>query len=98
NTPRLAEYMTALASGAPPSRAVEMLNGLIRTQERLMLGLRLDDPLLLETVRGAVDHEALDRLVRLGLVRRVRRDGGPALALPRRGRLLGGGVTAELLA
>src|SRR5262249_30904566 len=54
NTPRLAEYMTALASGAPPSRAVEVLNGLIRTQERLMLGLRLDDPLLLETVRGAV--------------------------------------------
>jgi oxygen-independent coproporphyrinogen III oxidase len=97
NTPRLAGYVKALASGVPPAREVEALDGEIRSQERLMLGLRLDDPLLLDTVADAIDDEALDRLVRLELVRRVRSDGRAALTLTHRGRLLGGGVTAELL-
>ncbi len=65
-----------------------------------MLGLRLDDPLPLDRVRSAVDEEALARLVRLGLVEPVAGDGRPGrtLTLTPRGRLLGGGVTAELLA
>jgi len=56
------------------------------------------DPLPLEPVAAAVDEQALGRLVGLGLVRRVRSGGAPALALTPRGRLVGGGVTAELLA
>jgi hypothetical protein len=43
-----------------------------------------------------VDSEALLRLEGLGLAERV--DGGAALRLTERGRFLGGGVTAELLA
>jgi putative oxygen-independent coproporphyrinogen III oxidase len=98
NTPRLGAYVTALASGSPPSREVEVLDDDVRVRERLMLGLRLDDPLPFEPVASAVDRDALDRLVRLGLVQNVHGDGRPALALTPRGRLLGGGVTAELLA
>ena len=98
NSPRLAAYMSALVAGTPPAREVEALDGEVQARERLMLGLRLDDPLPLEPVATAVDEQALGRLVGLGLVRRVRSGGAPALALTPRGRLLGGGVTAELLA
>jgi ribosomal protein S19E (S16A) len=59
-----------------------------------MLGLRLDRPVPLAEVAGAVEPGALDRLERLGLVERT--DG--SLGLTRRGRFLGGGVTAELIA
>jgi putative oxygen-independent coproporphyrinogen III oxidase len=98
NSPRLAAYISALAAGTPPAREVETLDRDVQARERLMLGLRLDDPLALEPVAEAVDQRALGRLVGLGLVRRVRSGGAPALALTPRGRLLGGGVTAELLA
>ena len=63
-------------------------------RERLLLGLRLDEPLELSSVDGAVDQDALARMERLGLAER--RNGG--LVLTRRGRFLGGGVTAELMA
>jgi hypothetical protein len=62
----------------------------------VLLGLRLDEPLSLAGLSEAVDAAAIERLERLGLVAR-----GPAedeLALTERGRFLGGGVTAELLA
>jgi oxygen-independent coproporphyrinogen III oxidase len=98
NSPRLAAYISALAAGTPPAREVETLDRDVQARERLMLGLRLDDPLALEPVAEAVDERALGLLVGLGLVRRVRSGGAPALALTPRGRLLGGGVTAELLA
>jgi oxygen-independent coproporphyrinogen-3 oxidase len=94
NAPRLAPYLAALASGRRPPRELEHLDGQTRLVERLMLGLRLDRPVPLADVAGAVESGALDRLQRLGLVERT--DG--ALALTRRGRFLGGGVTAELIA
>ncbi len=59
-----------------------------------MLGLRLDQPVPLEGLDGIVDNRELERLTRLGLV--VREQG--SLALTDRGRFLGGGVTARLLA
>jgi hypothetical protein len=63
-----------------------------------MLGLRLDEPLALAGLEEAVDEAALARLERLELATtrglRERR----VLALTTRGRYLGGGVTAELLA
>jgi oxygen-independent coproporphyrinogen-3 oxidase len=94
NTPRLAAYLATLSAGARPPREEEHLGGDVLARERLMLGLRLDRPLPLAEVRGAVDADALARLVRLGLVRRR----GDDLVLTSRGRFLGGGVTAELLA
>jgi len=92
NAPKLAAYVSALAAGKPPPRDLEELDTSTRLRERLMLGLRLDEPLALAEVGAAVDPEAFERLRRLGLVREA--DGG--LALTKRGRFLGGGVTAEL--
>jgi coproporphyrinogen III oxidase-like Fe-S oxidoreductase len=65
----------------------------VQRRERLLLGLRLDEPVPLAGVAGAVDMPALARMERLGLAEQ--RAGG--LALTRRGRFLGGGVTAELM-
>ena len=63
-----------------------------------MLGLRLDEPLPLDGLASVLDRAALVRLERLELVERGPASAGEALALTPRGRLLGGGVTAELLA
>ena len=60
-----------------------------------MLGLRLDEPLSLVGLEQAVDAAALERLEALGLADRDDREG---LRLTPRGRFLGGGVTADLLA
>ncbi|MDQ3874241.1 MAG: radical SAM family heme chaperone HemW [Actinomycetota bacterium] len=97
-TPRLAEYRAALAEGRRPPREEEPLDEATRVQERLMLALRLDEPVALADVNGAVDAESLERLERLDLAVRERREGGDQLTLTRRGRFLGGAVTAELLA
>ena len=75
----------------------------VRRAEQVMLGLRLDEPLPLAQLADEVDVAALGRLERLGLARTVPfgdRDAGPsaALALTKRGRLLGDAVTADLLA
>ncbi|HEX2044481.1 MAG TPA: radical SAM family heme chaperone HemW [Gaiellaceae bacterium] len=93
NTPRLAAYVAALAGGSAPPREEERLGEDVRARERLMLGLRLDRPVPLGDVGGALDAGALARLERLGLAER--RDDG--LLLTSRGRFLGGGVTAALL-
>jgi oxygen-independent coproporphyrinogen-3 oxidase len=93
-TPRLGRYLAALAAGERPEREVEELPTPVRRSERVLLGLRLDEPLPLDGLHDALDAGAVERLERLGLVAR----GGQALALTERGRFLGGGVTAELLA
>jgi hypothetical protein len=49
-------------------------------------------------VADALDRQALDRLTHLGLVERAENGRGEELRLTRRGRFLGGGVTAELMA
>jgi oxygen-independent coproporphyrinogen III oxidase len=95
-TPRLRRYLAALAAGERPPREVEELPPPVQRSERVLLGLRLDEPLALEGLSAAVDATAVERLERLGLVERGR--GGEELALTKRGRFLGGGVTAELLA
>jgi coproporphyrinogen III oxidase-like Fe-S oxidoreductase len=98
NTPRLAAYLEALSGGSPPPRELEILDDATRSRERLMLGLRLDDPLAFAGVLSAVDGAALGRLERLGLIRRLDVHAREMLALTPRGRMLGGAVTAELLA
>jgi putative oxygen-independent coproporphyrinogen III oxidase len=94
NTPRLPAYVAALHAGRRPERELEPLSLDVRRRERVMLGLRLDEPLLVDGLTGVLDVAALDRLQRLGLVDRA----GETLALTPRGRMLGGGVTADLLA
>jgi oxygen-independent coproporphyrinogen-3 oxidase len=95
NTPRLAAYMEALGRETAPEREIEPLSRDVRRRERVMLGLRLDEPLVLGDLAGVVDDGAVSRLELLGLVHRDadRR----TLALTPRGRFLGGGVTADLL-
>jgi oxygen-independent coproporphyrinogen-3 oxidase len=98
NTARLGVYLEALARGERPPRDLEPLPESVRLEERVMLGLRLDEPLLLSPVADAVDPVGLERVERLGLAT-VSRGGELAeVTLTRRGRLLGGGVTAEILA
>ena len=93
-TPRLGRYLAALQAGERPERELEELPPPVRDTERVLLGLRLDEPLSLAGLGGAVDAAAVERLERLGLVARE----GSSLTLTERGRFLGGGVTAELLA
>ena len=98
NLPGLGRYVEALGAGEAPPRELEPLDGRTRAEERLMLGLRLDEPLPLTDVEGALDREAAERLARAGLVELTRANGRSTVALTRRGRFLGGGVTVELLA
>ena len=94
NGPKLEAYVEALERGERPRREYEDLEPAVRRQERLMLGLRLDEPVPLGEVAAALDDEALGRLERLGLAER--REGG--IVLTQRGRFVGGAVTAELMA
>ena len=94
NLPSLAGYVGALTRGEAPPRELEPLDAETREVERLMLGLRLDEPFALAGAERVVDPDALERLVAGGLVERV--EGG--VRLTGRGRLLGGAVTVELLA
>jgi oxygen-independent coproporphyrinogen-3 oxidase len=94
NTPKLGRYLEALAGGATPEREVEPLDVDVRAKERVMLGLRLDEPLPLAGLDRAFDAAGLRRVQSLGLAL----EGAGTLRLTQRGRFLGGAVTAELLA
>jgi oxygen-independent coproporphyrinogen-3 oxidase len=98
NTPRLGRYLAALADGNRPERDLEPLEEDVRQRERVLLGLRLDEPLRLAGLDAALDRDALARLERLGLAERAGANGSETLVLTPRGRFLGGGVTADLLA
>jgi oxygen-independent coproporphyrinogen-3 oxidase len=100
NRPGLAAYLPALREGRRPPSDTEVIDPQTSTRERLLLGLRLDEPLRMATVEGAVDRAATERLVAGGLVELVEDDGegGARVTLTRRGRFLAGGVTAELMA
>src|SRR5438093_6109179 len=95
NTPRLSLYLRALGRGEVPPRGEETVEPATRRFERVMLGLRLDEPLPVAGLEDAFDPAGVARVERLGLVRRVRTRAGQTLALTPRGRLLGDGVTAE---
>jgi oxygen-independent coproporphyrinogen-3 oxidase len=94
NRPSLARYCAALERGERPARETELLDEPTRAAERVMLGLRLDEPLAVDGLDVALDAAAVERLGRLGLVERA----PSTLRLTSRGRFLGGGVTAALLA
>ncbi len=94
NAPSLRGYLEALEAGGSPPREHEQLSPETRDTERVMLGLRLDEPLPLAGLEHTLDGEGLARLERLGLAERA----PGTLALTGRGRFLGDGVTARLLA
>src|SRR6187397_444916 len=98
NLPSLSRYVAALSRGGKPPREVEPIDPATAARERLLLGLRLDGPVVLADVEGAVDCEAMGRLAGMGLIELTANGRGEELRLTRRGRFLGGGVTAELLA
>jgi oxygen-independent coproporphyrinogen-3 oxidase len=95
NGPSLPRYLASLQRGERPMRELEPLDAGVQARERVLLGLRLDQPLPLAGLAAAVDQDALERLERLGLAEMSA--GGSELTLTRRGRFLGGGVTSELL-
>jgi oxygen-independent coproporphyrinogen-3 oxidase len=88
NTPKLSKYLRG-----DYDREVEPLDEATRAKERVMLGLRLDEPLPLAGIRHALDPAGLARVRQLGLAEHDEE----TLALTARGRFLGGAVTAELL-
>ncbi len=94
NAPSIRGYMSALEAGLRAPHELEELSLATREMERVMLGLRLDEPVGLAGLEHAVDPRELGRLQRLGLAERR----GDALALTARGRFLGDAVTAALLA
>jgi oxygen-independent coproporphyrinogen-3 oxidase len=94
NLAGLPAYEAALAGGRTPAREYEALGPDVKARERLMLALRLDEPVPFGVVADALDAEGLRRLEGLGLAE-LRADG---LLLTTRGRFLGGAATVELLA
>jgi oxygen-independent coproporphyrinogen-3 oxidase len=98
NAPRLRPYLEALAAGQRPPRELEPLSREIRARERAMLGLRLDQPLALASVEGALDQRALVRMEGLALLERRGTGGRATIELTERGRFVGDAVAAELIA
>jgi len=96
NAPSLPRYVAALGRGEAPPREPEPLDEATKARERILLGLRLDEPLSTAGLTDVLDLDAVERLERLNLVQRSA--AAAELTLTRRGRFLGGGVTAELLA
>jgi len=98
NLAGLGRYVTALAAGNPPPRELEQLDEETSARERLLLGLRLDESVVVADVEDALDRAALGQLSSRGLVELTRNGRGEEIRLTERGRFLGGAVTAELLA
>lgn len=94
NRPGLTAYCDAIERGEEPSRELEPLARRVRLVEQLALALRLDRPVDLGPFGEILDPAGVERMRKLGL---LEREGG-RIRLTRRGRLLGGGVTVELLA
>jgi oxygen-independent coproporphyrinogen-3 oxidase len=98
NGPRLRGYLTALAAGEAPPRELEPLPAAVRSRERAMLALRLDQPLPLARFADALEPLALARMEALALVQRSGEGEGGQVALTQRGRFVGDAVAAELVA
>ena len=61
NAPSLRGYLAALEAGRPPPHEIEELVAETRETERVMLGLRLDEPLELAGLEHALDRAASSR-------------------------------------
>jgi putative oxygen-independent coproporphyrinogen III oxidase len=94
NRPSLAGFVDALEQDSQPPRSIEQLSPSERARERVMLGLRLDEPLAVTELRDAIDPEGLARMASLGLIEQA----GDTLTLTHRGRLLANDVVASVIA
>ncbi len=56
NAPSLPRYLAALGRGERPPRELEPLDPDVQARERVLLGLRLDEPLALAGLDAAVDR------------------------------------------
>jgi putative oxygen-independent coproporphyrinogen III oxidase len=93
NRPSLAGFIDALEGGAEPPRSIEQLSPSERARERLLLGLRLDEPLALAGLEHAIDPDGLARMVSLGLIEPA----GGTLRLTPRGRMLANDVVSNVI-
>jgi oxygen-independent coproporphyrinogen III oxidase len=93
NGPRLVPYIRALERGETPIRVEDRLTPDERLHERIMLGLRLDEPMEIAPVRDGLDRPEVDRLAGLGLVV----EHGGTLTLTRRGRMVANDVISRLI-
>jgi oxygen-independent coproporphyrinogen-3 oxidase len=93
NGPRLAPYLDALARGEAPLRQEEQLTPDERLHERILLGLRLDEPLATAPLRDGLDGDEVERLAALGMVE----TGAGTLTLTRRGRMVANDVISRLI-
>ena len=91
--PSLPRYLEAIEQGAQPPAEVEALTESQRELERLMLGLRLDRPVQIESVSGVLDADAVDRMERAGMV--VRESG--SMWLTDRGRHVADEVVVSMV-
>jgi oxygen-independent coproporphyrinogen-3 oxidase len=94
NRPSLAGFVDALEQGGQPPRSIEQLSAADRARERLMLGLRLDEPLAIADLHDAIDPDGLARMTSLGLIEPA----GDTLTLTYRGRLLANDVVSSVIA
>ena len=98
NGASIGRYAAALGEGVDPPRELEQLDPGTKAQERVMLGLRLDEPLPLAGLEEVIDRAALARMAVGGLAIVAQGVAGEeTLTLTPRGRFLGDAVTAELL-
>jgi oxygen-independent coproporphyrinogen-3 oxidase len=91
--PNLPRYLEAIESGRPPAVEVELLTASQRELERLMLGLRLDRPVEIDTVAGVLDQSAVDRMEKAGMVCR----GDGMMWLTERGRHVADEVVVSMV-
>jgi oxygen-independent coproporphyrinogen-3 oxidase len=94
NRPSLTGFIDALEQGCAPPRSVELLSPDERARERLLLGLRLDEPLSTAGLEHVIDPDGLARMAGMGLVEAA----GDTLRLTPRGRLLANDVVSTLIA
>ncbi len=100
NLPNLPRYMAAVEDGSAPPERREQIDRATRGAERIMLGMRLSQPLELSASDAAtyIERPALDRLAAGGVLAVADLpDGGLALTLTRRGRMMLNSVISEVL-
>ncbi len=83
-TPSLGRYLAALAAGSRPPRELEELPPEVREGERVMLGLRLDEPLVLDARLRSCAASSRRTSQPASLSARARSSSGPAWTSPRR--------------
>ena len=103
NAPSLPRYLASLRRGERPLRELEPLAADVQARERVLLGLRLDEPLPTAGLDSALDSAAISTSRASRPHREWRRDAcsHPAWPLPRRrshgrvARLMGARITCK---